>query len=76
MSHMCRGTTELWGRNIIARRDELGITQKQLAEAVGVSIPSVCRWERGNAAPTDFHKMKLASVLEIDPRFLFPLVMA
>jgi transcriptional regulator with XRE-family HTH domain len=73
---MSEAVREAWGRNIIARRDELGITQRGLAELVGVSVPSVCRWETGKSAPKDEHKALVAKALELDARFLFPLVAA
>ena len=73
---MSRLVREAWGRNIIARREELGITQRGLADAVGVSVPSVSRWETGTSAPKDEHKVKVATALSMDVRFLFPLVAA
>ena len=33
-------------------RDPLGITQERLAQKLGVSFPSVDRWERGHAQPS------------------------
>lgn len=37
--------------NIASERKRLGLKQYELAEAVGVSLNSVARWERGEFAP-------------------------
>lgn len=37
----------LTGREIRKKREELGISQKQLAKRAGVGIASIKRWERG-----------------------------
>lgn len=64
----------LWGQNILRGRKALKMSQFDLAVAVGVTPPSVCRWEAGAAAPRDRHKIQLATVLHQDVRQLFPLV--
>lgn len=63
-----------WGGNIERGRTLLGLTQSQLAELVGVSQPSVAKWESGENVPRDHHKVKIARVLRQDVRSLFPLV--
>lgn len=63
-----------WGRNIKAGRKVLGMTQHELADAVGVRPASVCRWEAGSVAITDAHKVKVATVLHQDVSQLFPLM--
>lgn len=35
------------GKYIAGKRKELGVTQKQLAEKLGMSDKSVSKWERG-----------------------------
>ena len=35
------------GKYIAGKRKELGMTQRQLAEKVGMSDKSVSKWERG-----------------------------
>ena len=35
------------GKYIVGKRKELGMTQKQLAEKLGMSDKSVSKWERG-----------------------------
>ncbi len=39
------------GRFIAARRKEKGLTQKQLAEKLGISDKTVSKWECGNGFP-------------------------
>lgn len=38
-------------QNIKARRKKCGFTQEQLAEAMGVSVGTVSKWESGNSYP-------------------------
>ena len=44
-------------------RAAVGVTQRQVAEALGVSIPAVCRWEDGTASPTIEKLPALAALL-------------
>lgn len=62
-----------WGKNIEITRRARGLLQYQLADLIGVRPASVCRWETGVAAPTDEHKVAIATALEVDVRQLFPL---
>lgn len=64
----------LWGQNIRAIRKARGMTQEQLARSVGVTTPTVSRWESGQVVPRDDHKIAVAQSLETDVRMLFPLV--
>ena len=41
------------GKYIAEKRKALGLTQKQLAEKLGMSDKSVSKWERGNAPETN-----------------------
>lgn len=63
----------LYGENIERGRKLLGLTQDQLADLIGVTQPSVAKWERGDNVPRDHHKVKLATVLRQEVRQLFPL---
>lgn len=67
-----------WAKNIRRGREILGMTQFELAEAVGVRPASVCRWEAietgKRATPTDAHKLAIAAALHQDVDQLFPLV--
>ena len=50
-------------------REDLGLSQSALAEAVGVDLTSVWRWEHGRASPARFIR-KLADVLGVTPAYL------
>lgn len=53
------------GRLIADRRKTLNMTQKQLADRLGVTDRAVSRWERGVGAPEISLLLPLATVLEI-----------
>ena len=53
------------GKYIAGKRKELGMTQRQLAEKVGVSDKSVSKWERGVCLPDVSLYSGLCSVLGI-----------
>jgi len=57
----------MMGRDLRARRRDLGLTQVALAEAVGARPVMVGRWERGEALPTMDEARRLAEVLDLDP---------
>lgn len=63
----------LWGTNVKRSRQLLAMTQTALAAIVGVQQATVARWEAGKRAPSDAHKVKLATALHQDVRQLFPL---
>ena len=48
---------------IAQRRIALGLTQKQLAEAVGCYPKDICRWELGRHAPRGEALLKLSRAL-------------
>ena len=50
-----------------ARRLELGIEQKDLAELVGASASSLCRWEQGEGLPDFITGIKISAALGFDP---------
>jgi len=54
---------EVGGRLRIARRS-VGLTQKQLAEALGVEPITVSRWERGVTTPSLPRLRRIAEVTE------------
>ena len=49
--------------NIRRYRKQLGLTQEQLAEAVGVSRQTVAKWESGETSPDLEHAAALAEAL-------------
>ena len=43
--------TSILGRRIAKARRDIGLTQKDLADKVGVTAQAVSKWERGSACP-------------------------
>jgi transcriptional regulator with XRE-family HTH domain len=62
-----------WGRNMRATRVARELTMDDLAAKLGVTVATVSRWETGAMAPRDEKKVRIATVLDIDVRTLFPL---
>lgn len=75
MYNRCMGErTTTWGRNIRATRQLRGLTQKALAEQVGVRQPTVARWEDGSVVIPDDKRFLVADELGIEPALLFPMI--
>ena len=55
---------------IATARIAAGLTQAQLAEAVGCSEHAINRWERGLFRPSGANLLKLAETLKCEPRDL------
>ena len=53
------------GKYIAGKRKGLGLTQKQLAEKIGMSDKSVSKWERGICLPDVSVYMELCDILGI-----------
>ena len=53
------------GKYIAGKRKSLGMTQKQLAEKLGMSDKSVSKWERGVCLPDVSVYKELCSILGI-----------
>ncbi len=53
------------GKHIAEKRKDLGLTQKQLAEKLGMSDKSVSKWERGICLPDVSVYMELCNILGI-----------
>ena len=51
---------------IKSRRQNIGLTQKQLAELVGVTDVTICRWESGQREPIWSDFVKLCEVLGME----------
>ena len=51
--------------NIKERREQLGISQKELAEKVGISQSFLCDIEQGRSKPSIDTALKIAEVLNI-----------
>lgn len=59
------------GKVISELRKKSGITQEQLADAVGVSVPAVSKWETGNSYPDITLLMPIARYLGVTVDDLF-----
>lgn len=53
------------GKYIASKRKSLGMTQKQLAEKIGMSDKSVSKWERGICLPDVSVYLELCEILGI-----------
>ncbi len=53
------------GRRIADARHECGLTQKDLADKVGVTAQAVSKWERGSACPDISILDEIAETLEV-----------
>lgn len=61
-----RDRTPSFAARIRALRQELGLSQARLAEALGVDQSNVSRWENG-AVPDDGHIVRLAELAGVHP---------
>ena len=60
----------MMNQRLLTRRKELGLSQADLARAVGVSRASVNHWEKGNPAIKGENLIPLAKVLKCDINWL------
>lgn len=61
-----------FGEAIKKRREQLGLTQQELAQKLFVSRQTVCRWENGTRCPDLIMSKKIALVLGISLDELIP----
>ena len=61
-----------FGEAIKQKREQLGMTQQDLAEKLFVSRQTVCRWENGSRRPELVMAKKIAMVLGISMDELIP----
>ena len=59
------------GQNIKKYRKEKGLTQRELADRIGVSVQAVSKWETDTGAPDISQVVPLASALDISTDALF-----
>ena len=53
------------GKYIAGKRKSLGMTQKQLAEKLGMSDKSVSKWERGVSPTKGYQKQSMKHLLAL-----------
>lgn len=51
------------GKRLLALRERLGLTQREAAEKVGVTLNAWQKWEAGRQRPTESH-LKLIDILD------------
>lgn len=59
------------GAKIRQFREQLGMTQKELAEALGLQQATISFWENGKIAPSNQNLIRLADILGCKPGDLF-----
>lgn len=59
------------GRRIAQRREELGMSRKELADAVGISYPYLAQIETGYRLPSAKHQVTMSKILGISLDELF-----
>ncbi len=59
------------GAKIRQFRERLGMSQKQLADALGLNQSAVALWETGKTTPTNQNLIRLADILGCKPGDLF-----
>jgi len=52
------------GRRLNSFRVRNGWSKRAIAIQLGVSIPSIMRWEDGTSAPNDYNRYKIEQLLE------------
>ncbi len=60
-----------WGARIRSRRQKLGLSQTDLAEAVGISQAAIARYESGTRRPGADTQRDIARALEREPGQIF-----
>lgn len=58
------------GQKIKQLRQDADLTQKELAQMVGISEPAIRNFELGNRTPKPAHLEKIAMALQVDPTAL------
>lgn len=59
-----------FSEKVISARKDLGLTQTQLGDAIGVSLRTILDYEKGRKAPRPSTMLKLAKALKVSVKFL------
>lgn len=59
------------GSRIKERREQLGMTQKQLADKLGVTKSAICNYENGTSKPKEDVLLNVFKVLSVDPNYIY-----
>lgn len=60
----------LFAKRLKEKRKEMGFTQKQLGEMIGVTKVSICCYENGTRTPTLYTLIDLANALQVELTYL------
>lgn len=63
-------TMKIFAERLLELRTERGISQAQLARAIGVSCGIVCYWETDRSEPVASNLVKLADYLNVSIDYL------
>ena len=64
-------TVETFGKRICRLRKQANMTQRELANLLGISEPAVCKWETDSSMPDIMLLEPLARALHTDLNTLF-----
>ena len=64
------GNMEAFRKNLIELRKLYHLTQRQVAERLGIAQPSYIRYENGKAEPTFENLVKIAEMFDVSTDFL------
>ena len=56
---------EMLGGKLRDMRISRGLSKRAIANLLGVTIPTIMRWENGDATPSDYNVRKINSLLRI-----------
>ncbi len=70
MGRPSKTTRTEFGERLVTARQELGLTQAQLADKLGITQQSYAGWERRDTALKPEHLVKLSAVLEVSVEYL------
>lgn len=70
-AQQARRIAEQWGLKIRQRRQALGMSQRELAEAIGVAQPTIVRYEAGTRQVDLETQLAIAAALTTDQETLF-----
>lgn len=70
MNESEKRSAKVIGENIAFHRKEKGLTQKQLADEIGVNRMTIARYEQGLYSPKSSQIESIAEALDVSPLFL------
>ncbi|MCW1825740.1 helix-turn-helix domain-containing protein [Enterobacter asburiae] len=61
---------ETLGRRVLRRRKDIGLTQRDLGKALGISHATISLWESDNTEPSGKNLHALAQILQCSPTWI------